>query len=67
LAAHGGLVLHALEIEETLFVKREKIGRLFERRQIDVHQDVEAGTQQRKVVIVIRLKIPERDLSWFMR
>jgi hypothetical protein len=66
LAAHRRLMLHALEIEEALFVKRENIGRLFEGRQIDVHQDVEVGTQQHEVVVVIRLKIPEGDQSWFV-
>jgi hypothetical protein len=37
-------MLHALEIEEALFVKCEEIRRLFERWQIDVHQYAEVGT-----------------------
>src|SRR5271165_117248 len=65
LAAHGGLMLHALEIKDALFVKREKIGRLFKRRQIYIHQNAEVGTQQSKVVIVIRLEIPKGDKSRF--
>jgi hypothetical protein len=63
LAVHRGLMLHALEAEETLLVKSKNVRGLLQRRQIDVHQDAELGTQQGKVVVVIRLKIPERDES----
>ena len=59
-------MLHALETEDALSVKSEKIRGVLERWQIDIHQDAEVETQQGEVVIVIGLKIPEGDLSQFI-
>src|SRR5579885_1667855 len=66
LSAHRGLMLHALEIEQALSMKREDKRSLLERRQVLEHQHLQIASQQREVGIVIGLQVPELYKSGFV-
>ena len=52
-------MLHALEREQAFPVKGEHERGLLERWQVLKHQDAQVGPQQREVVIVVGLQVPE--------
>src|SRR5580698_1851178 len=62
LAAHLGLMHEAFEAEQALAMKREDPRGLLQHRQFFVHQDIEIAVKQGKIVLVVRLQIPELDL-----
>jgi hypothetical protein len=55
LPTHRGLMHEALEDEHTLAMKGEDPRSLFKRWELLVHHDVEVGTEQREIVLVVAL------------
>ena len=66
LTTHRRRMLHAFEVEDSLLVEGEDIRVLLQGRQIDIRQHIPILPEQGKIVVVVRLQIPEGERCWLV-